>query len=81
MCEQHPKYKAATRPLADCLDCWMDWMHEHPDKTLTAHDMARILERIRMTLRIHETWIQFGHPKGAFDPASLPTQQPNRTEI
>ena len=37
------KRKKYRKPIADCLNCWIQYMTECPDAFITAKDLRRIL--------------------------------------
>ena len=44
-CEKHyGSYTGVKRPNAWCVECWRQYFATNPDRPVTTHELARILE-------------------------------------
>jgi hypothetical protein len=49
-CDKHKKYKAIMRPKAECFECWLMWLRDHPDFIVKGKDLMSIMNSIAIRI-------------------------------
>ncbi len=60
--ETHKAHKRKGKPLAVCLNCWLEYLEENPEAIITGKDLRRLLEAMNyrvLSYQVREMWRRY----------------------